>query len=68
MGAKKKTIAVVPVAELALDRPIGTDGAKTELLTIAKPAERGKGQVVVAEDGASGAKIIFDFLKERKLI
>jgi electron transfer flavoprotein beta subunit len=68
MGAKKKQIAIVPVAELALDRPIGTDGAKTELLEIAKPAERGKGQVVVAEDGPAGAKIIFDFLKERKLI
>jgi len=68
MGAKKKTIAVWPVAELALDRPIGTDGAKTELLTIAKPPERGKGQIVVAEDGPSGAKIIFDFLKERKLV
>ena len=68
MGAKKKQIAIVPIAELALDRPVGTDGAKTELLEIAKPAERGKGQVVVAEDGAAGAKIILDFLKERKLI
>jgi electron transfer flavoprotein beta subunit len=68
MGAKKKPITITPVAELALDRPIGTDGAKTELLEIQKPAERGKGKVVVAEDGASGAKIIVDFLKERKLI
>ena len=68
MGAKKKQIAIVPIAELALDRPVGTDGAKTELLDIAKPAERGKGRVVVAEDGPAGAKIILDFLKERKLI
>jgi electron transfer flavoprotein alpha/beta subunit len=68
MGAKKKMIAILAVADLALDRPVGRDGAKTELLTIAKPAERGKGQVVVAEDGAAGAKIIFDFLKERKLV
>ena len=63
MGAKKKMIAILAVADLALDRPVGRDGAK-----IAKPAERGKGQVVVAEDGAAGAKIIFDFLKERKLV
>jgi len=68
MGAKKKPIAIVPIAELALDHPVGTDGAKTELLEIAKPAERGKGKVVTAEDGPAGAKIIFDFLKERKLV
>jgi electron transfer flavoprotein beta subunit len=68
MGAKKKPIAIVPIAELALDHPVGTDGAKTELLEIGKPAERGKGKVVTAEDGPSGAKIIFDFLKERKLV
>ena len=68
MGAKKKQIAITPVAELALDGPVGNDGAKTELLAIEKPAERGKGKIVKAEDGASGAKIIVDFLKERKLI
>ena len=68
MGAKKKTIAITPVAELALEHPVGSNGAKTELLTVAKPPERGKGQIVTAEDGPSGAKIIFDFLKERKLV
>ena len=68
MGAKKKSIAVLASADLALDRPLGTSGAKTALLEIAPPPVRGKGQVVVAEDGASGAKIIFDFLKERKLV
>ncbi len=68
MGAKKKPIAIVPAAELALAGPIGWDGAKTELVEVANPPVRGKGQVVTAEDGPAGAKIIFDFLKERKLI
>jgi electron transfer flavoprotein beta subunit len=68
MGAKKKTIAIVPSGELTIDGPIGNDGAKTELVTLAAPAVRGKGKVVAAEDGPSGAKIIFDFLKERKLV
>ena len=68
MGAKKKPINIWPAAELALDHPIGTDGAKTELTGVSKPAERSKGQTVVAEDGAHGAKVIFDFLKERKLV
>jgi electron transfer flavoprotein beta subunit len=68
MGAKKKTIAILPAGELAIDGPIGSDGAKTELVSVAAPPARGKGRVVTAEDGPSGAKIIFDFLKERKLI
>ncbi|MGZ3510246.1 MAG: electron transfer flavoprotein subunit beta/FixA family protein [Vulcanimicrobiaceae bacterium] len=68
MGAKKKTIAALSAAELALDRPAGSDGAKTELLEAAAPAPRAKGQVVTAENGASGAKVIFDYLREKKLI
>ena len=68
MGAKKKTIAIETASDLGLDGPIGSAGAKTELVAIGAPAVRGKGQIVTAEDGASGAKIIVDFLKERKLI
>lgn len=68
MGAKKKNIAVTPLAELGLDRAVGSDGSKTELLEFAPPAARAKAQVINAEDGASGAKAIFDFLKEKKLI
>ena len=68
MGAKKKTIAPLSVADLALDKPVGAAGSKTELLNVAPPAVRGKGQVVEAADGASGAKVIFDFLKEKKLV
>jgi electron transfer flavoprotein beta subunit len=68
MGAKKKTIAALTLAELALDRPIGGDGAKTELIELADPPARGKARIVEAADGADGARIIVEFLKEKKLI
>ncbi len=68
MGAKKKTIAALTVADLGLDKPVGSDGSKTALLDVKPPAVRGKGQVVEATDGATGAKVIFDFLKEKKLV
>ena len=68
MGAKKKTIAMLTLADLALDRPIGTDGAKTELVALAEPAVRGKGRVVQAADGADGARLIVEFLREKKLV
>jgi electron transfer flavoprotein beta subunit len=68
MGAKKKTIAAMSAADLGLDGAVGETGAKTELLEAAAPAPRAKGRVVAAEDGASGAKAIFDFLKEKKLV
>jgi electron transfer flavoprotein beta subunit len=68
MGAKKKTIAAMTVADLGISEALGTSGSKTELLSFAPPPVRGKGAVVEAADGASGAKVIFDFLKERKLV
>jgi electron transfer flavoprotein beta subunit len=68
MGAKKKTIAPMSVADLGLDQAVGQSGSKTQLLSFAPPPVRGKGQVIEAADGASGAKAIFDFLKERKLV
>ena len=68
MGAKKKTIAAMTVAELGLDQSVGTGGSKTELLAANPPAARGKGAVIEAADGAQGAQAIFDFLKERKLV
>lgn len=68
MGAKKKTIAAMTVAELGLDGDVGLAGSKTELLAANPPAARGKGHVVEAADGAAGAQAIFDFLKERKLV
>ncbi|MBV8728033.1 MAG: electron transfer flavoprotein subunit beta/FixA family protein [Candidatus Eremiobacteraeota bacterium] len=68
MGAKKKTISMESHAELGVSDALGTNGAKTELLDVAAPPARAKGQVVTAADGAEGAKIIFDFLQEKKLV
>ena len=68
MGAKKKTIAALTLGDLGLDRAVGKDGSKTELLAFAPPPVRGKGQTIEAADGPSGAQAIFDFLKEKKLV
>jgi electron transfer flavoprotein beta subunit len=68
MGAKKKTIATLTVADLGLDQPVGESGSKTVLETFAPPPARGKGEVVEVADGATGAKVIFDFLKAKKLV
>jgi len=68
MGAKKKTIAVLTLADVALERPVGSAGAKTEVIALAAAPSRAKGRSVSAADGADGAKIIVDFLKEKKLL
>ncbi|MDQ6825826.1 MAG: electron transfer flavoprotein subunit beta/FixA family protein [Candidatus Eremiobacteraeota bacterium] len=68
MGAKKKTIEVMSLADLGLTQAVGSDGARTELLHVAAPAARAQGRVVHATDGAEGAKIIFEFIKAKKLI
>jgi electron transfer flavoprotein beta subunit len=68
MGAKKKEIKVLAVADLDLAKPVGSDGAKTEVIELAAPPVRAKGRVVTVADGSEGAKLIVDFLKEKKLI
>jgi electron transfer flavoprotein beta subunit len=68
MGAKKKEIKVLSLADVEFTRASGTDGAKTEVLELATPAARQKGRVVTASDAAEGANAIFDFLKEKKLL
>jgi len=68
MGAKKKTIEVLAASALALDGNVGAAGAKTELVDLAPAPVREKGRVVNAADGAEGAHIIVEFLKEKKLI
>jgi electron transfer flavoprotein beta subunit len=68
MGAKKKTIATMSLADLGLDRPVGANGSKTELLTFTPPPGRGKGRTVEASDGIAGAQAIFDFLREKKFV
>ncbi|MGH7715656.1 MAG: electron transfer flavoprotein subunit beta/FixA family protein, partial [Vulcanimicrobiaceae bacterium] len=68
MGAKKKEIRVLSLADVEFTRAAGTSGAKTELLELAAPPTRQKGRVVTAADGSEGASAIFDFLKEKKLV
>ena len=68
MGAKKKTIAPLALADLSLSLPVGESGSKTELVSFAPPPVRVKGRVLEAADAAAGAQAIFDFLKERKLV
>lgn len=68
MGAKKKAIVTLRLADLGLTEPVGSDGAKTELIELAAPPLRSKGRTVNAADAADGARAIVDFLKERKLL
>ncbi len=64
MGAKKKTIAVLSASDVGSENR----GPKTELLSFAPPPARTKAKIVEAPDGATGARAIFDFLRERKLV
>lgn len=68
MGAKKKTIAELTLADLHLDSAVGSSGAKMALESFAPPPPREKGRVVEATGGAAGAHAIFDFLRERRLV
>jgi electron transfer flavoprotein beta subunit len=68
MGAKKKEIAFLRLADLELAEPVGSDGAKLEVTELTVPPSRAKGRVVKAADAVEGAKTIVDFLKERKLL
>jgi electron transfer flavoprotein beta subunit len=68
MGAKRKEIRVLGTADLELAKPVGGDGARTEVLTLATPPAREKGRVYVATDAADGARAIADFLRQRSLL
>ena len=68
MGAKKKEIKQLVAADLGLTVAVGTDGAKAKLINVATPPVRGKGRIEKAADGADGARIIVEFLKERKFL
>ncbi len=68
MGAKKKEIRSLSVADLGLTKAVGSDGARTEVRALATPPGREKGRVVTAADAADGAATIVGFLKDRKLL
>jgi len=60
MGAKKKEIRMLTAA--------GAEQSKTEVVGLQAPPARAKGRVVTVADGAEGARVIVDFLRERKLV
>jgi electron transfer flavoprotein beta subunit len=64
MGAKKKTIEPLSAADAAIENV----SPQMELLRFAPPPARTKAKIVEAADGASGARAIFDFLRERRLV
>jgi electron transfer flavoprotein beta subunit len=68
MGAKKKEITALTVADLGTTKALGGEGARTELLTLATPPAREKGRTYAAADAADGARAVADFLKDRKLL
>ena len=68
MGAKKKTILIQTLADAGVEKPVGNEGARTELTDLATPAARGKGEVFEAADAVAGAAKIIEFLRERKLV
>jgi electron transfer flavoprotein beta subunit len=68
MGAKKKEIRTLALADLALVHAVGSDGSRTEVLALASPPAREKGRTVTAADAADGARTIVEFLQNRKLL
>lgn len=68
LGAKKKVIEMLGLADLELAKPVGSDGAKLEVTALVAPPKRAAGRIVKAADAADGAKQIVNFLKERKLL
>jgi electron transfer flavoprotein beta subunit len=68
MGAKRKEIKSLALADLELAKPVGSDGARTEVLALATPAAREKGRVHTAADGEDGARAVADFMRQRGLL
>jgi len=68
MGAKRKEIKLLALADLALTKAVGSDGSRTEVIEFATPPAREQGRSVQVADAAEGARTIVDFLKGRKLL
>jgi electron transfer flavoprotein beta subunit len=68
MGAKKKDITTLALADLGLTKAVGSDGARTEVLALATPPAREHGRTVTAADGAAGARAVLEFLQNRHLL
>ena len=66
MGAKKKPLEVLTLADLGLDAAAGDAGSKTSVLGIAKPP--GRSNSVKITDEGNAAQAIVDFLADRQLV
>jgi electron transfer flavoprotein beta subunit len=67
MGAKKKPLATVSLADLGIDAAqVGQAGSRTVVLGMSAPPARARGVVISDESGAPQA--ILDFLAERQLV
>jgi electron transfer flavoprotein beta subunit len=69
MGAKKKEIKVLSLAEIgAQPERIGDAGSKTKVDSFSAAGARPKGTIITASDPKDGAKAILDFLIQRKVV
>ena len=67
MGAKKKPLEVLTVAELGIDTAaVGAAGSSTEVLAVGPPPARGT--TVTIDDEAGAAEAVFTYLLERDLV
>ena len=66
MGAKKKPLEVLTLADLGLAADAGDAGSKTSVLGIAKPP--GRSNSVKLTDEGNAAQAIVDFLADRQLV
>ncbi len=69
MGAKKKEIAPLTLADIEADASrLGDAGSRTRVVSIAPVGARPKGTVITATDAAQGAQAVIDFLVTKKVI
>lgn len=67
MGAKKKPLDVLTIAELGLDpSTVGATGSSTEVLAVGPPPSRGVTARI--DDEAGAAEAIYAYLLERELV
>jgi electron transfer flavoprotein beta subunit len=67
MGAKKKPLDVLALADLGLDPDdVGAAGSRTEVLAVREPPARPAGSRI--EDDGRAAEAIVDFLVEKQLV
>jgi electron transfer flavoprotein beta subunit len=67
MGAKKKPLDVLALADLGLDPDdVGAAGSRTEVLALGEPPARPAGTRI--EDDGRAAEAIVDFLVEKQLV